>query len=230
MPAVTSLRRPPLVREIANRLVSDHRSSDWLPPERKLAGDLGVSRAALREAIKQLEMQGLLEVKHGIGVRVTHRPDRAVGTVLRRELPRGTAGATQLAEVRLLVEPFIARKAALAASPREIRRLTEIHGRFSTATSPREAVAIDLEFHRALASLARNSILSLMLHSIGDIEEETRQLTLSGVGLPTAIKQHQQILAAIAQNNPEAAETAMSAHVQAAAAAAKASRTRIPSS
>lgn len=214
------LRRRPLAGEIADRLVAEHRREDWLPPERTLASSLGVSRTALREAVKLLETQGVLEVRHGIGIQMVHRPDRAVGSVLRRELPKGLSGVRQLSEVRLLIEPHVARTAASAASAKDLALLAQTHALFSEATSLDHAVAADLEFHRLLADIAGNRILAVMLRSVGDLEEKARRLTLRGVGLPTAIAQHQKILDAVTARDPAAAEAAMRLHVSAAAAIA----------
>lgn len=219
MPGPTSLRRPPLVKEICDRLLADHRRAKWLPPERALAEQLGVSRAALREAIKRLEIQGLLEVQHGVGVRVTNNPQSAVRTVLMRELPRGVAGIRQLAEVRTLLEPAIARKAATLATKADVGRLRVIHAKLGEAADADAAVVADLEFHRALAEIADNRVLSLMLHSIAEIEESARRVTLLAVGIPVAFGQHQRVMDAVAAGDASAAEATMLDHVRAAESA-----------
>ncbi len=216
MPA--SLRRGPLVDAICERLSRQYRSVPWLPPERALSARLGVSRSALREAVQRMEIQGLLEVKHGVGVRVVNKPQAPVGATLARELPDLTERLRQFAEVRLLVEPAIARAAAERAGPAERAALRAAHERLGTTLD--EAVPADLEFHRLLAEVAGNRVLSLMLSSIAGLEAETRRITLEHVGLVEAAAQHGRIIEAIGRGDGDGAHAAMLAHVRAAREAA----------
>lgn len=220
MPA--TLRRGPLVDAICERLARQYRSAQWLPPERALSARLGVSRSALREAVQRLEMQGLLEVRHGVGVRVVNRPQAPVGATLARELPDPDERLRQFAEVRLWVEPAIARAAAERAGPAERAALRAAHERLGATLE--EAVPADLEFHRLLADFAGNRVLSLMLSSIAGLEAETRRITLGHVGLAEAAAQHARIVAAVERGDGDAAHAAMLAHVRAAQAAAPVTR------
>lgn len=219
MPNTPTLRRPPLAEEICERLLTRHRRAEWLPPERTLALQLGVSRSALREAIKQLEIQGLLEVQHGVGVRVTNNPQAPVRAVLLRELPDSAARIRQFAEVRILVEPAIARSAAERATRADLARLAAIHARMGDIRDFAAAVAADLEFHHCLAEIADNRVLALMLSSIAEVEEEARRVTLEAVGLAAAYAQHQRIFEAVSAHDGDAAHAAMLAHVEAAESA-----------
>lgn len=203
-----------MVDAICERLARQYRSVPWLPPERALSARLGVSRSALREAVQRMEIQGLLEVKHGVGVRVVNKPQAPVGATLARELPDLTERLRQFAEVRLLVEPAIARAAAERAGPAERTALRVAHGRLGTTLD--EAVPADLEFHRTLAELAGNRVLSLMLSSIAGLEAETRRITLEHVGLAEAAAQHARIVEAVERGDGDAAHAAMLAHVRAA--------------
>jgi len=216
MPA--TLRRGPLVDAICERLARQYRSAQWLPPERALSARLGVSRSALREAVQRLEIQGLLEVQHGVGVRVVNRPQAPVRATLARELPDPGERLRQFAEVRLWVEPAIARAAAERAGPAERDALRAAHERLDSSLD--EAVLADLDFHRLLADLAGNRVLSLMLSSIAGLEAETRRITLAHVGLAEAAAQHARIVTAVERGDGDAAHAAMLAHVRAAQAAA----------
>jgi GntR family transcriptional repressor for pyruvate dehydrogenase complex len=218
MPA--TLRRGPLVDAICERLARQYRSAPWLPPERALSARLGVSRSALREAVQRLEIQGLLEVQHGVGVRVVNKPQAPVGATLARELPDPDERLRQFAEVRLWVEPAIARAAAERAGPAERAALRAAHERLGSALD--EAVLADLDFHRLLADLAGNRVLSLMLNSIAGLEAETRRITLAHVGLAEAAAQHARIVTAVERGDGDTAHAAMLAHVRAAQAAATA--------
>ncbi|MBL9208316.1 MAG: FadR family transcriptional regulator [Opitutaceae bacterium] len=217
----TSLRRAPLVTEICDRLLREHRAVEWLPGERTLSARLGVSRSALREAVQRLEIQGLLEVRHGVGVRVINNPQAPVQATLLRELPDFAERLRQFSEVRLLVEPEIARCAAERGSPEDRRRLQEVHARLGDATDVNHAVQADLDFHRTLADMAGNRILALMLGSIAELEEESRRITLMGVGIGAAFSQHERIAQAVVTGDGPSAREAMVEHVTAAGQASR---------
>ncbi|HRE83430.1 MAG TPA: FCD domain-containing protein [Opitutaceae bacterium] len=210
-------KRLPVVAEICERLLQKHRDAEWLPAERTLSVSLGVSRAALREAIQRLEIQGLLEVRHGIGVRVVNNPQAPVRATLLRALPDFQQRLRQFSEVRVLLEPEIARRAAERITEPEGVALLEVHARLQAAGDDVEAaVRADLEFHRHLAEIAGNKVLALMLVSIADLEDEARRVTLVRVGLPQAFSQHQAIVDAVVAGKADVAQAAMAAHVLAA--------------
>lgn len=213
-----SLRRAPLVESICERLLADHRQSDWLPPERQLAVELGVSRPALREAIKRLENQGLLAARHGVGVQVVDQPEAPIQAVLERALPSPTERIRQFTAARQLVEPELAALAAIRLTKGPGDRLASIHDRFCAAADLDAALVADLEFHRALASLSGNRVLELMIASMAPLETDSRRVTLGQVGLAQARRQHGRILAAVLARDPDTARRAMETHLRAAAA------------
>jgi len=213
---LSPLRRSPLVEAICARLLDQHRATEWLPGERTLSARMGVSRSALREAVQRLEIQGLLEVKHGVGVRVVNNPQVPVRATLLRELPDFGERLRQFSEVRLLIEPEIARRAAERATPDQRAGLRAVHSRLGSASNVESAVRADLDFHRLLAEIAGNRVLALMVGSIAGLEEETRQITLMRVGLAEAFAQHEQVVVAVETGDREAAHAAMLAHVTAA--------------
>jgi len=213
---IKPLQRTPLPEAIARHLLAEYSTAEWLPPERQLATDLGVSRSALREAIKRLENQGLLESRHGVGVRVTRNFNAPMRQLLQHALPSPSARIRQFAAVRVLLEPEIARLAALQAKRADIDQLQLCQDQLQRATDLDAAVAADLEFHRHLAVTGGNLVLALMLSSIAELEEQARLISLRRVGLTNAYAQHQRILDAVAVGDATAARDAMLFHVQAA--------------
>ncbi|MDQ8185380.1 FCD domain-containing protein [Pelagicoccus sp. SDUM812002] len=194
---------------------------DWLPPERALANELKVSRPLLREAIKRLQMQGYLEPIHGVGVKVVHHPTAPIKTLLENEISSVLDQKRQFAELRCLVEPQIAAWAALnaATDPKTVIRLRSIHVRMRTAPTYEDKVTFDIDFHRTLAELAQNQVLSLMLSAVADIELQSRTHTLAAVGVNVALHQHESILIAIESGDAATAKNAMQTHVNAASEA-----------
>ncbi len=193
---------------------------NWLPPERALACELEVSRPLLREAIKRLQMQGYLEPIHGVGVKVIHEPNAPIKALIENELPAAPDRQRQFSDLRTLVEPQMAAWAA-ANSKSDVRALNALqatHEKMVGAQTYEEQVDLDLAFHREIAKLAKNQLLTLMLSTIADLERENRTFTLAAVGVDKSIKQHEAILSAIKRGDATAAKRAMRTHIEAARA------------
>lgn len=220
---ITPLKSSPsLVEQVCSRLARQLRdemeSGDGrLPPERQMAERLGVSRTVLREATKRLELQGLLEIRHGSGIRAVNRLHKPLSGSLSILLPELPERLRQLSEARAAIEPEIARQAALKAKAADVKQLRGIHERLLAAEVHGEAVEADIDFHRTLARIAGNEILKLMLESLADLGRESRRVTIGNVGRQRAIDHHAAILNAVAAHDAEAAARAMKHHMEEAA-------------
>lgn len=213
---------PSLVEQVCSRLARQLRdevdSGDGkLPPERLMAERLGVSRTVLREATKRLELQGLLEIRHGSGIRAVNRLHKPLNGSLSILLPELQERLRQLSEARAAIEPEIARQAALKAKATDLKQLRGIHERLLAAETHDEAVEADIDFHRTLARVAGNEIMKLMLESLADLGRESRRVTIGNVGRQRAIDHHTAILNAVAAHDANAAAKAMKHHMDEAA-------------
>lgn len=213
---------PTLVDQVCARLarqLRDERESGdgKLPPERVMAERLGVSRTVLREATKRLELQGLIEIRHGSGIRAVNRLHKPLSGSLSLLLPDVGERLRQLNEARAAIEPEIARQAALKAKTADLKLLRGIHDRLQTAERQDEAVEADIDFHRTLARIAGNEILKLMLESLADLGRESRRVTIGNVGHQRALDHHTAILKAISDHDAPAAAKAMKHHMDEAA-------------
>lgn len=180
-----------------------------LPPERQLAERYGVSRPVVREAIRQLQSQGLLEVRHGVGVRVIDQLHRPLSFSLCLRLPDAPERIRQLIEMRLLIEPAVARLAAARATSAHLLCLRAVQEKLRNSPDTTTAVECDLAFHRELALASGNEVLALILESAADLGRESRKLTISRYGPQRAYEEHETILAAVASHKPDEAEAAM---------------------
>ncbi|MDZ4287717.1 MAG: FadR/GntR family transcriptional regulator [Prosthecobacter sp.] len=191
-------------------------SPDLLPPERELAVQFGVSRPVVREAMKRLELQGLLEVRHGIGTRVVNRLHAPLNGSITLLIDDAHARLNQSLEVRAALEPEVARLAAerITAATRKQQRAA--HRKLVEAKELGEAIEADIEFHRALAQASGNEIFELVLNSMADLGRVSRQATMSVAGAEVARTHHARILEAVVQGHAKAAELAMRQHIQAA--------------
>lgn len=216
---LSSLKSTTLVDQVCTALAQELRAElehgeGWLPPEREMALKLGVSRTVLREATKRLELQGLIEIKHGVGIRAVDHLHKPVSGSLSLLLPDLADRLQQLMEARLIIEPEIARLAAMRASEAQIAGLMECHRRLEGAADHEQAVLADIEFHRQLARVSGNEVLALLLESLSELGRESRQLTIGNVGKARALQHHAAILEAVIARQPAAAANAMRLHVE----------------
>ena len=99
---------------------------DRLPPERELALQLDVSRASVREAMRLLDVKGLVVIRPGAGTFITEDAIEAIVQAFSSLLDDDTGAARDVFEMRLLLEPHVVSLAANRATERDIRRLAEI--------------------------------------------------------------------------------------------------------
>lgn len=209
--------------EIANQLRSlilrgEYAVGDKLPPERKLAEELGVNRASLREAIKSLEQMGLVKTRQGDGTRVLDFMQTAGAELLSHLLPaEGPADPSVLADVMEFRRWFgreVARLAALRASEEDLARLTEIVERGMAISDASEMIKLDFEFYVALAQSAKNRVLQLLINTIRGIIINLASFFASFNPPPSAVRQHQEkLLEALRAHDAERAAILADQHL-----------------
>ena len=146
---------------------------DSLPAERELAGRLGVSRASLREALRGLEVAGIVETKHGGGTVVRHFSALGTESPLAMVFEASHDNVSDLWEVRRIVEPALAERAAVRASAEGVAWLGKMLERHrdpymkdGEAGEPR---AMDREFHGGVARLTGNDAAEQVIHLLNSL-------------------------------------------------------------
>lgn len=186
---------------------------DRLPPERELAFELRVSRASLRQATVALEVQGVLEVRHGGGIYVremAQAPEHMVELLNRRNrLP-------EVLEAREALETMITR---LAAKRRTEADLTAMDEALRLMATEIENGGIgdrgDALFHGAVTRAAGNRLLTDLMGLIGPSITESRVASLSEPDRPPkSLAAHRRIAEAIRNGDPLVAEQAMREHLK----------------
>lgn len=199
------------------RLIADGRlkAGDRLPPERELAERFGVSRTSVRDAIRALEMAGLLEPRQGEGTVVLDLSPSALAQPLASILVHNKALLADLLDVRKMIEPPLAARAAALATPQEVAELAEILRRQTDKAGRGElTTAEDTEFHYTLARLARNRVALKVLDVLMDLLLESRQRSLQVPGrLQKSLQGHRRILDSITRKDAQGAEAAMRQHL-----------------
>jgi GntR family transcriptional regulator, transcriptional repressor for pyruvate dehydrogenase complex len=206
-----------IVQQIEDSIVKgDLKAGDQLPAERDLAQRFGVSRTAVREAVKALREKGLVEAYSGRGTFITDGTTQAVRQSLDLMVKIGQPeGSTYLAEVRAILEPEIAAMAAARVQEPELATMREAVAAMDRAGSdPETYIEADLDFHLALAEGAANPLILSLLDSIVGLLREQRLRIFRVPGGPERGQiHHKRILDAVERRDSEKAREAMRAHL-----------------
>src|SRR5499427_11103582 len=148
-------------------LRGDYAVGDKLPPERKLAEELGVNRASLREAIKSLEQMGLVKTRQGDGTRVLDFMETAGLELVRHLVERGSPDILRdVLEFRTIYGREVARLAAERATPDDLVRLDALVEQANREVPPEELLRLDLDFYVCLSEASRNQVFKLLINTI----------------------------------------------------------------
>jgi GntR family transcriptional regulator, transcriptional repressor for pyruvate dehydrogenase complex len=205
-----------VAQQIERLILKKLRPGDKLPSERELAEILKVSRSSIRDAIRGLELRGLVEPRQGAGTIVRESAAEPLANPFASALKRRKEMVSELLDFRKMLEPPLAARAATHASADEISEMEEILQRQETKHSQGEpAVAEDAEFHYSVALASGNSVVLKVLDIIMDLLRDTRERSLQVEGRPQkSLAGHRRILAAIKRHDAEGAKSAMRRHIE----------------
>ena len=205
-----------IVRQIRVLISDGHlKSGDRLPPERDLAERFRVSRTSVREAMRALESRGLIAIRPGEGAFVQEVSVETLIEPLALVILAQRQTIVDLYEARRLLEPPIARLAALRASPEEVAEMTRIlDQQANEVAAGRTGLAEDAAFHAALVHSTHNRAITRIVTTLMDLLAQSREEFLSIPGRPVRSHgDHRHILAAVQARDPRRAEQAMLAHI-----------------
>src|ERR1700742_5188884 len=144
---------------------------DKLPPERELALQLGVSRNVLREALRSLEMAGIVKLQKGVkgGAFIREGDTGRMNEVMRDMLSLGTISVRELQEARINVIDLVVRLACINARQSDFEALEANIERTELAT--REGRLLDRvecsrEFYKLLAASTGNKVIAMIVDSV----------------------------------------------------------------
>jgi GntR family transcriptional regulator, transcriptional repressor for pyruvate dehydrogenase complex len=185
------------------------RRGDQLPPGPLLAEQMQVSRASLREALKVLEVMGVLEVRRGSGTYIAERPRLPTVDPLLFLLLLQDGDAADLVEVRYMIEVGFTRLAQARLSPDDFERLersvSDLRRSVAAGTATAEE---DLAFHRIILDATGNQFVIQIGNTILELFRES-----IGRGVKTfptqAVEHHEAILAALKKGGTEEIEAAV---------------------
>jgi DNA-binding FadR family transcriptional regulator len=212
---------------LAREIVSGRLPTEGpIPSEPELIDEYGVSKTVARETVQALSAANLVTIQHGKRTVVRREGEwnhlsRLVWEALRAE-GRSEPLISELYDVRLLLEPMVARKAAESARPAQIDEivaaLNSMEGAIPIAT--RDFLEFDRQFHVTVSSAASsNRILEALMRDVHELLGTSWKWSkLSDEEVAVVFDQHRQIAGAIAAGDANEAEAAMRKHIQWAAA------------
>jgi len=194
---------------------------DKLPPERDLAQQLGVSRNVLREALRSLEMAGVLRLQKGVkgGAFIQEGDTSRMNGVMRDMLSLGTISVRELSEARIHVLDLVVRLACANARQSDFEALEANIDRTELAT--REGRLLDRvecsrEFYKLLASATGNKVIAMIMDSVTEIHMRFvyAKVVSSGVAMPRLAEKRRKFLSALRARNASAATRLLRAHLE----------------
>ena len=212
-----------LYRQIADQIAAliergEYKVGARLPPERDLAKQLGVSRPSVREALIALEVEGYVEVRVGSGVYVVGPKAEDAAQPLSTD-----SGPFELIRARWLIEAECAALAAKNATKAQVRAIEEaLDAMEAERDKGMMPLGADRQFHLRIAEASGNSALALVVRTLWDQRTGPLFLRLehhfdTPALWTVAIREHRDIVAAIARHDPAAARGAMRRHMNHAA-------------
>ena len=204
-----------LADEICSRISKGvYRPGDRLPPIQEMAADYVVSISSLREALRSLEIAGVLAVKHGKGVYVSDKVqlnDESVSTML----AINSLKLKTVYEARLVVEVGAIPLVVERASDADIKRMQATLEEVSTTSPPDALARADIKLHMALIECAGNPLLTEMLQPlVRAISRDIRYIHSMPNVVAEFLGWHEGILSALADRDVERCREALRGHLQ----------------
>ncbi len=221
---IAALRRERVSESVANQIREAIFSGKLepghkLPPEREMAEQFETSRVALREALRPLEQEGMIEIKRGSGggafVADFDNALRALTDSLNTVVKLGQAKSGHLTEVRSMLEPVMARTAAGRATDDDLQALQAIvEAQEQELRSGALSRKYDMEFHRLVANACHNPVLSIVVTAINDaIRDAIYRSKLTRGMREQVVRYHRELFSAISARDSELAGRIMEEHV-----------------
>lgn len=204
-----------LLKNFENYLIrGQYRPGDRIPGEQELAVFFGVSRGTMREAIACCVSKGLLERRTSRGTFLRMPALEEIASDFSFQLKLLNCGETEINSCRKMLESAIAPAVVQFATPQRIDELTELNRQMQAARStPRQADAIDLEFHRMLFDTAGNRLVKLFAEIVAlQFEDQLRPPFRDGDAVDFSAAEHRQMIDAIVAREAETLAEILSRH------------------
>lgn len=195
------------------------RAGDVLPGERALAAEISCSRASLREALRVLEAQGIIDSVPGGRSTIRHRARSAFGSVLELQLALGMHTNAELLQTRIALEMWSARQAAITRTDDQVQQFRRMLTRMEDPEIPvREFNHLDAELHYLLAECSGNQMILDLNRSLRTAIRQQMIDTYDALddwwsATHDVRSEHRQIVAAIERRDSELAAALVRSHI-----------------
>lgn len=211
-----------ILRDIKSWLAASSLPNGRLPPERELALRFGVGRAELRKSLAVLEAEGWLERQVGRGTFL--KPQAGIGLYPNAEQIAARTSPPEAMRARMMVEPEIARYAAVNATSLQVALMRDLNLRMRSTKTWTEYEDLDWKFHDLLAESTGNFLLIEIQRMVNGVRRAVvwGHLEKRPVGPAVdyhSFAEHDAIIDAIARRNRNEAAQAMRLHLQSTASA-----------
>lgn len=194
------------------------KKGDKLPSERELVEQLQVSRTSIREALRAMEIIGLIECKQGGGnfVKSDFKNNLFEPLSIMFMLEKGDP--IEIIEVRKIIEVETAALAAERITQDELDKLGIIVEDLKKSVNEEEAVQIDKKFHYELATASKNKLIITILNAISSlidayIKDARKKILEKEENRALLSSQHEKVYIALKNHNPSEAVEAMKQHL-----------------
>jgi GntR family transcriptional regulator, transcriptional repressor for pyruvate dehydrogenase complex len=205
-------RKASVVTGVLGRLKPILTAGSRLPSERELSRKLRVSRPSLREALRTLELMGVVDTRHGSGTQVADSGTDVLKAPLEFLFMLDRPSIEDLVETRALLEIHLAGRAAERRDAKDLAALeTALKDMKSKLSRPIEVTDPDVRFHQAIAAASHNRLLERLMNCLRDAIAEVMVAAWPGVpDMDTSFGMHVKVFTAIKRGNAEGARRAMS--------------------
>jgi GntR family transcriptional repressor for pyruvate dehydrogenase complex len=218
---VVPVRRTTLTAAAFDQLISHVVNGDWkagdrIPPERDLCQQLGMARTSLREALKAMELVGMVDSRVGDGTFVCPRSEFLSRPLLWAFTGTDSAEFQEIMEARIIIEESLAALAAQRGSEQEIKAIGETVQMLQDSIARDEPILeVDMAFHLAIARASHNNPLANAVQLLRNLMRHWLfyKVLIPEVA-PRIFKRHLAIYRAIAQRKPIAARRQMRLHLE----------------
>jgi len=215
------VERPSLAELVARKILDMVRSGnlkpgEQLPPERELAQMVQVSRPSVREALRGLQILGVLRMRQGGGIFVTQLEASDLLAPLQFFITLTPQNVDALYEARVIVDGEVARRATANLTDEAIARLQSMaRVQENLVADPIGFRVSDLEFHHTIIDACHNPFLERMAKSLFVLGMEYRRISAeSQTVLARSVRDHRAIVAALEKRDPNAVAEAVARHLE----------------
>jgi len=185
-----------------------------LPPESEMAKKIGVSKFSLREALRVLQVLGLIDISQGRRTRVASHSVAPVISLMQLTLQRSMAPDMMLIEARKSLEGYISRYAAIRADESHIALMrSAIEEMRKCGNDLDMCVNKDMDFHNTVVKASKNVVFEIMLAPLVELLRDQRREQIKFRGIDTITEYHLMILQAIVDKDPDNAQKCMDLHL-----------------